>query len=46
MTVTLSGDDGSFEDFQKAGFDPISTVSGDMPSNEQILQWGRELLGM
>mmetsp|Transcript_34287 Transcript_34287/g.79254 ORF Transcript_34287/g.79254 Transcript_34287/m.79254 type:complete len:919 (-) Transcript_34287:403-3159(-) len=46
VTVTLSGDDGSFEDFQKAGFDPTSTVSGDMPSNEQILQWGRELLGM
>jgi len=45
-TVTLSDEERSFEDFQAAGFDPTSTVSGDSPSNDQILQWGRELLGL
>ena len=49
-TVTLDGGDPdsmySFGAFQAAGFDPTSNVSGDMPSNAQIIAWGKALLGL
>ena len=46
VKVTLSGNTTDFKGFQALGFDPSSRVSGEMPSNRQILAWGRQLLGM
>jgi len=36
----------SFKMFQGKGFDPTSKAVGDMPTVEQITQWGKNLLGM
>ena len=44
VSVTLSGDKVTFEQFQSKGFDASSAISGEMPSNEQIIAWGRPLL--
>ena len=51
VSVVLTGSstehyNSTFESFQDHGFDPTSAVSSDMPSNEQILAWGRQLLSM
>jgi len=44
VSFTLSGDTVTFEQFQADGFDATSSVSGAMPSNDQILAWARPLL--
>ena len=44
VSVTLSGDQTDFAGFQAKGFDPSSRVSGAMPSNDQIVAWGRALV--
>jgi len=45
-TVTLSGDQASYKHFQSLGFDPSSRVSGNLPSYEQVISWGKQLIGM
>ena len=44
-SVTLSGDQVGFDEFQARGFDATSRVSGDLPSNAQVIAWGKELIG-
>jgi len=44
VSITLSGDKVDFSGFQSRGFDPTSRVSGTMPSNDQIIAWGKPLL--
>ena len=43
-SVTLSGEQTTFQDFQSRGFDVTSRVSSDMPSHVQVIAWGRALL--
>ncbi len=45
-SVTLSGDRVSFHHFQSLGFDATSRVSGDLPSYDQVIAWGKQLIGM
>lgn len=46
VDVTVSGTTTTFEKFQRRGFDPTSSVSGDMPSPDTIIGWARPLLNL
>jgi len=46
VKVVVSGQTLAFEDFQKRGFDPSTKVSGEMPSVDQITDWGKQILAM
>jgi len=42
----IAGDHTTFDGFQKLGFDTGSTISGTQPSNQQILEWAKQKLGL
>ena len=45
-TVVLSGEHATYDKFQALGFDQTSRVSGDMPSHDRVIAWGKQLIGL
>ena len=42
--VQCAGTTIDFPKFQQLGYDPLSRVSGDMPSAETVIGWAKDLL--